>query len=96
MLSRYEVAPFPKMDHFDSKLHRVLQVVPTDNPELDGQIVSVLKQDSTEGIRFYASKTSPYTSVSPAVNDSVILSNALRTISNRIEAPPDQTNLPSL
>ena len=44
MLSRYEVAPFPKMEHFDSKLHRVLKVVPTDDPSLDGQIVTVLKQ----------------------------------------------------
>ena len=44
MLSRYEVAPFPKLSNFDPKLHRVLQVVPTEDPELDGQIVSVLKQ----------------------------------------------------
>ena len=44
MLSRYEVAPFPKTSNFDPKLHRVLQVVPTADPKLDGQIVSVLKQ----------------------------------------------------
>lgn len=44
MLSRYEVAPFPKVNSFDPKLHRVLQVVPTEDPNLDGQIVSVLKQ----------------------------------------------------
>ena len=44
LLSRYEVAPFPKMTNFDPKFHRVLQVVVTEDPSLDGQIISVLKQ----------------------------------------------------
>ena len=49
LLSRYEVSPFPRTSTFDPKLHRVLQVLPTADEGLDGQIVSVLKQGFYRG-----------------------------------------------
>ena len=49
LLSRYEVCPFPRTPTFDPKLHRVLQVIPTDDPSLEGKIVSVLKQGFYRG-----------------------------------------------
>ena len=44
LLARYEVAPFPELTTFDSKLHRVLQVLPTEKPEEDNHIASVIRQ----------------------------------------------------
>ncbi len=44
LLARYEVTPFPPSTNFDAKLHRVLQVVDTEDPTLDGTIASVLKR----------------------------------------------------
>ena len=44
LLARYDVVPVPPSTTFDAKIHRVLQVVETDNPDLDGQISSVLKK----------------------------------------------------
>ena len=44
LLAKYDVAPVPASTTFDAKFHRVLQVVETDEPDLDGKIASVLKQ----------------------------------------------------
>lgn len=44
LLARYEVTPFPPSTTFDAKLHRVLQVVETEDSALDGTIASVLKR----------------------------------------------------
>ncbi len=49
LLARYDVVPFPESRIFDAKVHRVLKVVPTDDPSLDGQIASVLKKGFYRG-----------------------------------------------
>jgi molecular chaperone GrpE (heat shock protein) len=49
LLSRRDVVPMPEMTHFDAKIHRVLQIVPTDDPNLDGTIAQVLKKGFFRG-----------------------------------------------
>ena len=49
LLARRDVVPIPKLDRFDAKFHRILQVVSTDNSELDGTIAQVLKRGFYRG-----------------------------------------------
>jgi molecular chaperone GrpE (heat shock protein) len=49
LLARRDVVPIPKLDRFDAKFHRILQVVSTDDSELDGTIAQVLKRGFYRG-----------------------------------------------
>ena len=49
LLARRDVVPLPTLDRFDAKFHRVLQVVTTDDVELDGTVAQVLKRGFYRG-----------------------------------------------
>ena len=49
LLHRRDVVPMPAVSNFDAKIHRVLQIVPTDDPTKDGTVAQVLKKGFYRG-----------------------------------------------
>ena len=49
LLARRDVVPLPTLEKFDAKFHRVLQVVPTEDENLDGTVAQVLKRGFYRG-----------------------------------------------
>ena len=49
LLHRRDVVPMPEVLKFDAKIHRVLQIVPTDDPDKDGTVAQVLKKGFYRG-----------------------------------------------
>lgn len=49
LLSRRDVFPFPETNQFDSRLQRVLRIIPTADPTMDQQIAEVLRKGFFRG-----------------------------------------------
>ena len=49
ILRRRDVSPYPLAEKFDRKLHRILQVIPTEDKNLDGNIEAILRKGFFRG-----------------------------------------------